>query len=605
MASGPFSSRGNQAAEIPGVQLKGGFSPTPGIADAVGAIANVAIPAIKKNHIENLREDITGKTESVKTALLARANPLLAQSLFTEEALANPATAAAFRQFNDIANAVKQGRLPGQFALERLTVIQNDAIAESPEFEQEIRAAVMQATGQDPEKRIFSSLLSDQRQALSPQEKARQKVQQQAAELNLSEDAIIEGNRIAFQNGVEEAKFKSQARLGTVNFNAVSKASTRRAGAIMMDVMQQGIMQLNTGEGLTPDYIGGVKVQLNASIAAATAQIIASAGDNIDGKEMTLALAPLEKLQKQVEGLVDSASWKTLLTNRNLLNQQLIIGELQNTAPEIAAAHALGGDSGVLQVLQLMEKATNPQVRALLDSLNPNAAVRTATGELTSGVQFVPTPNGILKQYTQLGTGIAGLDVKSTNERILAANTAIQTVGGKEEVHTRAVEDLESVSPDHAWVAFDNRKVVQSALQSKVLQAKFIPLQAQQTAGLATEFFNLSALPGFRADKFELVNGELLYKQEFSPLTPQGALSELDKLAPMFVRRFNKANKISNMYSGVGVLPASRYTGVQDYFKLVTSSVKDVIDGSKDTPEEGATEMTWGRDANGNPVRIK
>jgi hypothetical protein len=86
--AGPFSSRETQ--EIAGVQLQGGFAPVPGIVDAVGAAAKVALPAITNNHIQNLKEDVTGKADSIKTALLARANPALAQSLFTEEALANP-----------------------------------------------------------------------------------------------------------------------------------------------------------------------------------------------------------------------------------------------------------------------------------------------------------------------------------------------------------------------------------------------------------------------------------------------------------------------------------------------------------------------------------
>ena len=234
---------------------------------------------------------------------------------------------------------------------------------------------------------------------------------------------------------------------------------------------------------------------------------------------------------------------------------------------DFAVAHALGGERGFLDVIKFFEKATNPQTRALLDKLNPRAAGATLLGEITGGVQLVPTPMGVVKQYGQLGTGTAGLGTSVVNERIIAANVAVQTVGGREEAMTAAMSDLEGVSSAHAWVAFDNRKTMAAAMQSKALQAKFIPLQAQQTAGLASEYFGLSTLPGFRADRFEIIGGQLTYKLEGPQ--GQGQRLEIDNEAPGFVKRFNRANKISSMYSGVGILPASRYTNVQDYFNVV------------------------------------
>lgn len=578
--AGPFSSRGNQAQEIEGVQLKGGFAPVPGIVDAVNAAAKVALPAIRDNHIQNLKEDITGKTDSVKTALLARSNPALAQSLFTEEALANPATAAAFAQFNDIALAVSQGKLPGQFALERLSVIQSDAIAQSPEFEQEIRAAMLQATGQDPEKRLFSTLLSDQKQGLSAEEKFQQKLSNDARRVGLSVPAFVEANNSVFTAQTEEAEFKRSRINGTINLRKVAGSVNNRSGLIMMDVMQAARLQITQGGGLTPEFITQLKGQVNASVAAASAEIIATAGDAVDPTEISAAVAPLNALSGQIEAMIDDGSLQAMVSNTNALNKGLILGEAMQFK-DFAIAHSLGGERGFLEVMKFFDKATNPQTRALLDKLNPRAAGATLLGEIAGGVQLVPTPNGVVKQYGLLGTGVKGMDARGTNERILAANVAIQTVGGREEAHTAAMADLEAVSPAHAWTAYDNRKVVAASLQSKALQAKFIPLQAQQTAGLSTEYFELSAKSGFRADKFEFVGGQLVFKAEFAPLTPQGARTEFDKDAPAFVRRFNQANKISSMYSRVGILPASRYTNSQDYFKVVVEGVP-----SATTPKE-------------------
>jgi len=602
--AGPFSSSGNQAAPIEGVQLKGGFAPVPGIVDAIGAAAKVALPAITDNHIKNLKEDVTGKADSIKTALLARTNPAIAKSLFTEEALANPATAAAFAQFNDIALAVSRGRLPGQFALERLTVIQNDAISEAPEFEQEIRAAMSAATGQDPSKRLFSQLLSDQAAVLSPQEKFDQKLSQEAQKVGLTVPALIEGNNAIFQGQVDAANFKRSSINGTMNVRRIADEVNNRSGLIMLDVMNTVRTQLQSGQGLTPEFTAQLKGQLNSSLGAASAEMMATVGGQVDPTELASAMNPLKSLAGTIDAMIDDGSLEKWVNNTNVLNKGLILGDAMKFK-DFAIAHSLGGERGFVEVMKFFEKATNPKTRALLDALNPSAERQTLLGDAAGGVTLVPSPTamGVVTSYSQLGTGVTGLGVTQTNERILAANVAIQTVGGTEEVHSAAMSDLEAVSPAHAWTAYDNRKVLQASLQSKVLQAKLITLQAQQTGGLSTEYFNLSGMGGFRADKFSFVGGQLLFKAEFAPLTPQGARTEFDKEAPAFVRRFNQANKISSMYSRVGLLPASRYTDSIAYFDVISTAVQEELsDESKG--KKKAIIVRWSRDANGKPIRI-
>lgn len=592
--AGPFSSTGNQAAEIPGVQLQGGFQPTPGIADALNAVASVAVPAIKKNHIDNLQEDITGQTTSIRKFLKLARNPELLTSEFGVEAVENPAVRDALARFVEVRDATTQGKLPGQFALERLEVIQNDAIAAAPEFEQEIRQAMLAATGQSPTKALFSRLLSDQTQGLSAEEKFQQKLSQDARRVGLTVPAFIEANNSVFTAQAEGAEFNRSKINGTMNLRKVAGAVNNRSGLIMMDVMQSARLQMTQTGGLTPEFTTQLTQQLGASIAAAQAQIIATAGDAVDPAELATAVAPLVALQEQIEGMIEDGSLKTMAGNTVALNKMLILGEAMEFK-DFAVAHALGGERGFLDVMKFFENATNPQTRALLDKLNPRAAGATLLGEITQGVQLVPTPMGVVKQYGQLGTGTAGLGTNVVNERIIAANVAVQTVGGREEAHTAGMSDLEAVSSEHAWVAFDNRKTLAAAMQSKALQAKLIPLQANQTAGLASEYFGLTTLPGFRVDRFEIIGGQLTYKIEGPQ--GQGQRLEIDNEAPAFVNRFNRANKISSMYSGVGILPASRYTNVQDYFKVVQETVPATISGERaDAPKAGPRRVIRGTD---------
>ncbi len=601
--AGPFSSRGPAVSDIADTSVQGGFAPVPGIADALKAVADVALPAIKDNHIKNLKEDISGQSKSIQEALLATANPAIAKSLFRTEALANPQTAAAFQEFNLIKEAVRQGKLPSQFALERLAVIQNDAIANAPEFEREIRAAMVQATGQDPEKSLFSQLLSTQAQGLTSEQKFQQKLSNDARRVGLTTEAFIEANSAVFQVQTLDAEFKRSGINGTLNLRKVAGAVNNRASLIMMDIMTASRMQFTSGAGLDEQFIANSKQQLGASVTAAIAEITATAGDAVNPTEIAAAIAPLEKLEGRISGMLDDGSWLKLVSNTNLLNKGLIEGDILQFT-DLGAAWALGGPRNFLDVLKMLEKANTPAKRKLLSALSGKAESIILLGEAAAGTTKVPNPMGIVKQYGNLGKGTEDLDSTTKNERIIAANVALQTVGGREEAHTAAMQDLESVSASHAWLAFDNRKVVAATLQSKVLQAKLIPLQAQQTAGLATEYFNLSSLAGFNAANFTIVADSLVYTATQSAFLTKGEGLPIDREGVEFAARFNRANKISGMYSKVGVLPASRYSGIQDYFSVVTKSVQEVIDGDTAPVNQEPAVIKWGRDENGNPVRI-
>jgi len=132
--AGPFASSGNQAQEIERVQLKGGFTPDAGALGVAAAVLGEALPRITEAHANTIQQGITDQTESVKQALLAAQNPALRGSKFTEEALQNPITAEAFKQFNLIQDAATEGKLPKQYALERLEEIQDTAIANNPAY---------------------------------------------------------------------------------------------------------------------------------------------------------------------------------------------------------------------------------------------------------------------------------------------------------------------------------------------------------------------------------------------------------------------------------------------------------------------------------------
>ena len=307
---------------------------------------------------------------------------------------------------------------------------------------------MLQAKGQDPEKRLFASLLSDQASGLSSQAKFEQKLRNDAARVGLTVDAFVEANNSVFTAQTEDAEFKRASRNGTMSIRKVAGAVNNRSGLIMMDVLQSAREQTIAAGGLTPEFITQLKGQVNASIAAATAEIIATAGDAVDPTEIATAIAPLNALAGQIEAMIDDQSLLVMVTNTNVLNKGLILGKALDFK-DFAIAHSLGGERGFLEVMKFFDKATNPQTRALLDALNPKAAGATLLGEIAGGVQLVPTPNGVVQQYGRLGTGTNGMAATQVTERVIAANVAVHTVGGNEDAHEAAMSDL--VVSNHAY----------------------------------------------------------------------------------------------------------------------------------------------------------
>ena len=596
--AGPFSSTGNQAQDIERVQLQGGFSPDAGLAGVAAAVLGEALPRITEAHASDLQQDITNRTESIKEALLAAQNPALAQSLFKEEALKNPITREAFKQFNLIQGAAQSGKLPRQYALERLEAIQDEAIANNPAFEKEIRAAMTQATGVDPNKQTFANLLSAQKSDLSPEAKAQLKVRQEAAENNVSFEDQLEMNNTAVlaqhaQNILDQRKAN-----GTYSLLDTAKEVNQRGGVIMLDLLGQVRKQSNLEGGVTPEFMATIKQQLNTNIAAAIASITA-ASDGVTGTQLVAELAPLKAMQASIDGMIEDGSFLKMTQNNVTLKKAILEDSLLQQG-DMAAAWAFGGPQGFQALLEFQALAPTQASEDVLSRLSPRARAAFTLRNIGANV--------VAKQYGLLGTGVPAETTNEKTGRTVAAGLVLATQGLTDDQYNTASSEGDNINRDFTWQAMGSRKVANVVKNSNALKASLISLQESNTAGLGEEIAQLLG-SGTSRDNFELQGDKLVFVFPKANATSGFApgVSDTSK-EQAFVARFNRANQISALHRRTGTLPAARYTTTAAYWDTVQNLFGEQQaekSGQPVKPLNPAGVSKWGRDESGKPVLIK
>ena len=595
---GPFASSGNQAQDIERVQLKGGSTPTAGIAGVAAAVLGQALPLITEAHSDQLQQDITNQAQSVKEALLAAQNPALASSAFKEEALANPVTKEAFKQFNLIKSAASTGKLPRQYALERLEVIQDEAIAANPAFEKEIRAAMVQATGVDPNKATFSAALSSQQAQLSPEAKAQLKVRQEAAENNISFEDQLELNQSGAEAQMSQNRLNIRKSNGTYNLLDTAKEVNLNSGVIMVDLLGQVRKQSNIAGGITPEFMATIEQQLNNNVAAAITTITA-ASDGVTGPQLTAELAPLQAMQANIKGMIADTSFLKM-TQSNITLKKAILEDSILSQPDMAAAWAFGGPQGFQALLEFQALAPTEASEAVLRDLSPRARQAFKLRNLTASV--------VAKQFGNLGTGVRPETAEEKQASLVAAGLVFSTPAMTDEQYQSAEEAMNYLGKDHVWSAFESRKVATATKGSNALKASLISLQESNTSGLGEEIAQLRG-NGTSMDNFELQGDKLVFTFPKAGATSGFAPGVSDTSAEQaFVARFNRANRISSLHRKVGNLPAARYTTTAGYWDTVQNlfgQQQAEKSGQPVQPVTPAGTFKYARDETGKPVLVK
>lgn len=594
MAQAPFQTAGN-VADIAPVALRGGFAPAKGIVDAVADVADVALPVIRDNLEKSITDEVTGKTKSIRLALQATRFPSIQESVFSEEALANPVVASALAEFTQIQDAVKQGRLPGTFALERLEVIQNNAIKNSPDFEQEIRGAMRDATGQDPSKTLFSQLLSGSKASQTPEQKAQDQLIVEATKNGVTVDQQVAFNNSVMNATIDNNRFDLARKQGLYTASMMGSDVRNRSALIMVDVLEGARQHRVAGGQFTPEVISQLKNRVSASIAAATSSLIAQTrGLPIDGATIQTQMAPLVQMQENLDKMLEDGSMELLVGSNNKVTTSLIQQGVLNM-PELQAAWALGGPRGFAELLKFIEKSGSSAIgKALTANLSSSAA---------SAFLLQDVGASVLTQYNLIGSPVLLETTADKNARILAGAVVIGTKGADEEFQIAALNDMRKYGEEMTWSAFESNKILTATAASNKLKAAFINMQVSTTAGLTTELLTLAADPAVDLERLVLVGDALTVTQR--SIVERTALSQTgvtaDAALNTYATRFNRANNISAKYSGAGILPPSRYQGSVSYWDVVKGEAANAVV----TPEQTTNKVVkWGRNESGAPIRL-
>lgn len=603
MARAPFAAQGS--AEIPSANQSGGFSPAPDVAEALNAVASTVLPAIKKERVKSINQDVNGQTDAIQEALALQASPFLASSKFTEEALQNPHTKRVFEEFNKIQAAVTKGKLPAQFALERLAVLQNDAIAAAPEFEREIRGAYVNATGQDPEKSLFQQFMSTQAASLSIEEKARQREQIDAEQQNITVEELRSGKNLMRQSLLLESQLKLKETAGTLTLRDNAKRANNLASigfvGIMSDVKKQVVA--NGGAGLTPAQIAGFNQRASAIVRNGIVTITDSAPAGSDPQEIENSISSLRAWETMINEDTKGVSIQTIVGNSVLTNKALLEAQIMKSQ-KLAFAWTFGGQSEFLNYVKIM--GTSPAIQGVVSTFNKEFANQRAIGQATQGAPLITNLNiyDVAAAYETLGNGNRRT-VEATNNHLAAAKVHLRNPQGSEENLLTAHKELKDVDKafgtEHFWTAYATKGVELRVKDSPKASEEFKIQHAQQTAGLAEEYAAVLQSQGFNSKGLVFTGSTLQYVPEATTgISPNPTTTRTNNDVKAFVRRFNRANGISAQYGRVGVLPKTDYgakdgkSATQNYFGLITEASKAL------QPPSGT--VKWVLDDNGKPV---
>ncbi len=565
MAQSPFQTSGN-VGDIAPVSLRGGFSPDTGIADAVVQVANLAIPLITQNLEDEITDDVSGKIKAVSLALKATRFPSIQDAVFSDEALANPNVKLALSEFTKIQDAASAGRLPSQFVLERLELIQNRAIKDSPEFEAEIRGAMRDATGQDPSKTLFAQLLSPKAQAQSSQQKAQAQLEVEAIKMGTSVENLIAMNQSSAANEAEIQRYALASKAGTYNLNIMSKDVASRGASIVTNTMAEVHAMIVSGGTFTPDVKRNLIARVDAAFGAANASVLESMnGQSVSGSAIQAEMAPLAALRENTIKMIEDNTMETVLKQYNSTIIESTINNLLNN-PAYVMSYAIGGSRGFVDMVKWSNKAGGTaEGRALVSSLNADAKI---------GFELQNIP----KAYSQIGSDIVPETKQAKQERVIAAGIAVSTVGINPEFQMIALEEIRKFGgEDLTWSTFNSNKVLQATADSAPLKAAFTNMQVTTTAGLSNELLQLASDPELPIERLEI---NTIGKLHISKSEGFGTVGRDARLAEAklqtFVNRFNRANEISSKYSGAGILPSTRYGGTQMYWDTVKQAASEV-----------------------------
>lgn len=563
---GAFSSKG-EAADIAPVQLKGGFNATAGVAGAVADVVGIVAPIVRQETLSGIKEELNESTDSIKLALEMAKNPALAKSQFSEEALRNPVTQQAFQEFNLIQNAATQGKIPASYARERLAVIQDQAIADAPAFESEIRGMLRQATGMDAEVSYFQNLLDESPAKLSPEQKANAKNRQEAQEFGIDLSTYVGFKRNAKIASFRKEEFAAAKAEGTYTGAQMKKEANLDASLALTGLIGEARKNMVAGQPYSEDFKLQMKNSTRSILVAARQKLMSGLPSSVDATVAAQMLAESEQLAGYLEEMIEDNSVLNLAQNDVLLKKSTIEQGVYSSSMA-TAYHVSGGGAPFNDLIQLTARSEAAQ--SVLTSLDPALATfKKLEAELTV--------DGLVTQATKIGDGVVPETQLEKNERTAVATNYLGAAEASEELREKSLNDLAMLDPEFPFAAFGTQRVLQQTPTSNFLKASLINLQAQSVTNLSAEYLHLPK--GVDRNSFEIQNDVLLYTGGDQTIRDD---NEDVAAANAFASRFNRTNMISAKHFRIGTLAESRYTNTARLWETVNGKAAGEEESTED-----------------------
>lgn len=602
MPKAPFAIDPNSAGNVSNVNLRGDFGGVPqaNVVAEVGNLLTTAAAGATELHKTQLTSEVKGDIKAVELALQASRYPSLKESIFSKEALANPVVKNALGEFTKIQDAVRVGRLPSEYAVDRYNDILQTAVSRSPEFAQELRGAARDAIGFDPHAKFMQNLLQQ-----TPEQQAYQQLRKEAAANGFTVEQQIALNQqgAVMQNQLVHYQLLKQQ--GQYSTSLLAKEANTRLTLTTGIIIQEAQKQIQQGGIRNPELLNS---QIDAAFANETAALVNQLPAGTDPATVNAQISLLNSRRDMYKDMVTNGDLSTILTKHNKLLTEEAVASFAENFPTYFNIRSIAGQEVLMTVMGKAEQFRN----------NPEAwdnyVKNTREGAELAGALSVA-------QAMERGTQIVYDQVPATSEQdkkygALVAATMLQTQGLDTKNYAMAIDKLNALTDEEVtWNTLGDRNIATNVARNKDVQGAVINIFRTEAGALTSEFMRLRETGLLPAGGLKLENGKIVVTNEAlrpgaSTQTPGGrsvtaftgdiAGAQVQDVRA-FADRFNRAVDIAGRYQRLGVFNESVFKDGNTLFEgIVQLSGKP-----EQLPPAEPEVQVWDFDDKGGLIRIK
>lgn len=510
-----------------------------GVFAAVTKGASAALEANRRDFEKGIKSDLRDELNATELGLAAVRDPNVLKTITDAAAEGNPFFQKAKEEFLMIADAVKQGKLPGNAATIRTEAVLASAISKNPEFTEELRTEARAALGFSPEAQVFKNLLSEPRAgAKTEAQKLQEEINATVQILGIPEDVVRSGMRNKMLAEFETNQIELQLKRGEIQGNRAADYGDVAANTLSMDLISQLNAQISQQGGVVDVEL--FKNQVTTQFAALKSKMTSQMGPNVDTKIRANALRQVDEHQQAVVRMVEDGSFTKIMTEKNELIQTMVLNNALNV-PELAAIHTLAGKEGLVKYFDVVSKATTKaQFDILTGPQGPLSGIRNI-GEFGT------------KMAESIKNQSRGIPSANDQERVFRSLFNFETLKDaksedKVEAAGRLESDLGSVS---AIKHFTDPVVLMNTKNDGKLAAKFTNIFSSAAAGVQQDLQSFQdqfgAIISFDGTAFSIPRTEKLRSQSLEAFVSEGQLIKA-------VDSANTLLEVANMYTGAGII---------------------------------------------------